>query len=60
MSTSGSEAEPPPDEAVRFERLLADMLGRCGGRLRSMEMVIPHADGMRVLPSGALARWSRD
>ncbi len=28
MSTSGSEAEPPPDEAVRFERLLADLSSR--------------------------------
>ena len=28
MSTSGSEAELPPDEAVRFERLLADLSSR--------------------------------
>ena len=41
-------------------RLLADMLGNYNGLLTSMEMVIPHRDGTRVLPSGALARWSRD
>ena len=41
-------------------RLLADMLGNHHGLLTSMEMVIPHSDGTRVLPSGALARWSRD
>jgi len=40
--------------------LLADMLGTHRGLLTSMEMVIPHSDGTRVLPSGALARWSRD
>ncbi len=28
MSTSRSQAEPPPDEAVRFERLLADLSSR--------------------------------
>ena len=28
MSTSGSEAEPPPEEAIRFERLLADLSSR--------------------------------
>ena len=43
-----------------LEHLLADMLGHGGGRLMSMEMVIPYRDGTRVLPSGALARWSRD
>jgi hypothetical protein len=43
-----------------LEHLLADMLGQRGGLLRSMEMVIPHSDGTRILPSGALARWSRD
>lgn len=28
MSTSRSQAEPPLDEAVRFERLLADLSSR--------------------------------
>src|SRR6266446_4294166 len=40
--------------------LLADMLGNHRGLVTSMEMVIPHSVGTRVLPSGALARWSRD
>lgn len=40
--------------------LLADMLGNHRGLLTSMEMMIPYRDGPRVLPSGALARWSRD
>ena len=53
-------AHTPGVTPLVLERLLADMLGPCGGRLRSMEMVIPHADGTRVLPSGALACWSRD
>jgi hypothetical protein len=43
-----------------LEHLLADMLGNRSGQLMSMEMVIPQRDGTRVLPSGALARWSRD
>ena len=28
MSPSRSQAEPPPDEALRFERLLADLSSR--------------------------------
>jgi hypothetical protein len=36
------------------------MLENHRGLLTSMEMVIPHSHGTRVLPSGALARWSRD
>jgi len=53
-------AHTPGVTPLVLEGLLADMLGRAGGRRRSMEMVIPHADGTRVLPSGALACWSRD
>ena len=41
-------------------RLLADMLGSHRGLLTSMEMLIPYSASPRVLPSGALARWSRD
>jgi 23S rRNA (cytosine1962-C5)-methyltransferase len=40
--------------------LLTDMLDNYRGRLSSMEMLIPYSDGPRGLPSGALARWSRD
>jgi 23S rRNA (cytosine1962-C5)-methyltransferase len=40
--------------------LLADIRGTDRGLLTSMEMAIPYSDGTRVLPSGALARWSRD
>jgi 23S rRNA (cytosine1962-C5)-methyltransferase len=53
-------AHTPGVTPLVLEHLLADMLGHCGGRLTSMEMVIPHRDGTRLLPSGALARWSRD
>ena len=53
-------AHTPGVTPLGLEHLLADMLGPCGGLLSSMEMVIPHSDGARVLPSGALARWSRD
>ena len=53
-------AHTPGVTPLVLEQLLADMLGHCGGQLTSMEMVIPHRDGTRLLPSGALARWSRD
>ena len=53
-------AHTPGVTPLVLERLLADMLGKRRGRLTSMEMVLPHSDGTRVLPSGALARWSRD
>jgi 23S rRNA (cytosine1962-C5)-methyltransferase len=53
-------AHTPGVTPLVLEHLLADMLGHRGGLLMSMEMVIPHRDGARVLPSGALARWSRD
>ncbi|MBM3224791.1 MAG: SAM-dependent methyltransferase [Candidatus Tectomicrobia bacterium] len=41
-------------------RLLGDMLGDRGGQLGSMEMLLPHQESPHVLPSGALARWSRN
>jgi 23S rRNA (cytosine1962-C5)-methyltransferase len=53
-------AHTPGVTPVVLAHLLADMLGNHRGLLTSMEMVIPHSDGTRVLPSGALARWSRD
>lgn len=53
-------AHTPGVTPLVLANLLADMLGKRRGRLTSMEMVIPHRDGTRVLPSGALARWSRD
>ena len=53
-------AHTPGVTPLVLEHLLADMLGNRSGQLTSMEMVIPHRDGTRVLPSGALARWSRD
>jgi 23S rRNA (cytosine1962-C5)-methyltransferase len=53
-------AHTPGVTPLILEHLLADMLGNFGGRLTSMEMVIPHRDDTRVLPSGTLARWSRD
>lgn len=40
--------------------LLADMLGTNQGQLTSMEMTVPQHHSSRLLPSGALARWSRD
>jgi len=53
-------AHTPGVTPLVLEHLLADMLGNRGGLLTSMEMVMPQRDGTRVLPSGALARWSRD
>lgn len=53
-------AHTPGVTPLVLAHLLADMLGPCGGLLTSMEMVIPYHDGTQVLPSGALARWSRD
>ena len=53
-------AHTPGVTPLVLEHLLANMLGHRGGLLMSMEMVIPHNDGTRVLPSGALVRWSRD
>ena len=53
-------AHTPGVTPLVLAHLLADMLGNHRGLLTSMEMVIPHSDGTRVLPSGALARWSRD
>lgn len=42
-----------------LENLLRDMMQGYGGTLSSMEMVIPQEHGQRLLPSGALARWSQ-
>lgn len=53
-------AHTPGVTPLVLEQLLAEVLGQHGGLLSSMEMVVPHSDGRRVLPSGALARWSRD
>jgi 23S rRNA (cytosine1962-C5)-methyltransferase len=53
-------AHTPGVTPLVLANLLADMLGNHRGLLTSMEMVIPQSDGTRVLPSGALARWSRD
>jgi len=53
-------AHTPGVTPLVLAHLLTDMLGNHRGLLTSMEMVIPHSDGTRVLPSGALARWSRD
>ena len=53
-------AHTPGITPLVLARLLADMLGNHRGLLTSMEMVIPHSDGTRVLPSGAFARWSRE
>jgi len=53
-------AHTPGVTPLVLARLLADMLGNHRGLLTSMEMVIPHSDGTQALPSGALARWSRD
>jgi len=53
-------AHTPGVTPLVLEHLLADVLGNRSGRLMSMEMAIPHRDGTCVLPSGALARWSRD
>jgi 23S rRNA (cytosine1962-C5)-methyltransferase len=53
-------AHTPGVTPLVLAHLLADMLENHRGLLTSMEMVIPHSDGTRVLPSGALARWSRD
>ncbi len=43
-----------------LENLLEDMLGPGQGQIRSMEMTVAHHRSARRLPSGALARWSRD
>jgi 23S rRNA (cytosine1962-C5)-methyltransferase len=51
-------AHTPGVTPLVLSHLLADMLGNRRGVLTSIEMVIPHSDGTRVLPSGALARWS--
>ena len=53
-------AHTPGVTPLVLGHLLSAMLGHGGGRLMSMEMVIPHSDGACVLPSGALARWSKD
>jgi len=53
-------AHTPGVTALVLAHLVADMLGNHRGLLTSMEMVIPYRDGTCVLPSGALARWSRD
>ena len=53
-------AHTPGVTPLVLTHLLTDMLENHRGLLTSMEMVIPHSDGTRVLPSGALARWSRD
>ena len=53
-------AHTPGVTPLGLEHLLADMLGHRGGRLTSMEMVLAHHDGTRVLPSGALAHWRQD
>jgi len=53
-------AHTPGVTPLVLAHLLADMLGNRGGLLTRMEMVMPQRDGTRVLPSGALARWSRD
>ncbi len=53
-------AHTPGVTPVVLAHLLADMLGDHRGLLTSMEMIIPHSAGTRVLPSGALARWSTD
>jgi 23S rRNA (cytosine1962-C5)-methyltransferase len=53
-------AHTPGVTPLVLEHLLADMLRSHQGQCTSMEMGIPYHDGTRVLPSGALARWSRD
>jgi len=53
-------AHTPGVTPLVLAHLRADMLGNHRGLFTSMEMVIPHSDGTRVLPSGARARWSRD
>jgi 23S rRNA (cytosine1962-C5)-methyltransferase len=53
-------AHTPGFTPLALENLLADMMGTAGGHLSSAEMIIPQNGGRRVLPSGAMARWSRD
>lgn len=50
-------AHTPGVTPLVLQHLLADMLGTRSGNLTSLEMRVPGAEGARLLPSGALARW---
>lgn len=52
-------AHTPGVTPLVLAQLLTDMLGSHRGVLTRLELTTPHRDGTRVLPSGALARWSR-
>lgn len=43
---------------LTLQNLLMEMMAPYGGHLTSMEMVIPEHGSGRLLPSGAVARWS--
>ncbi len=51
-------AHTPGVTPLVLAHLLGDMLGARAGQLHSMEMGIPYHADARLLPSGALARWS--
>jgi 23S rRNA (cytosine1962-C5)-methyltransferase len=51
-------AHTPGVTPLVLENLLGEMIGTERGVISSMEMTIPQSNGQRVLPSGALARWS--
>lgn len=54
-------AHTPGITPLVLAQLLADMMhAHPGGTLTSMEMVIPHRAGTRLLSSGACARWNQD
>ncbi|MGE3537237.1 MAG: class I SAM-dependent methyltransferase [Candidatus Tectimicrobiota bacterium] len=53
-------AHTPGVTPVVLENLLLDMFESGRGHLVGMEMTVPQGQGTRLVPSGALARWSRD
>jgi len=53
-------AHTPGFTPLALQNLLADMMAGFGGRLESLEMTIPEADGPRHLPSGTMARWQTE
>lgn len=51
-------AHTPGCTPLTLQNLLMEMMAPYGGHLTSMEMVIPEHSSGRLLPSGAVARWS--
>ena len=51
-------AHTPGFTPLALQNLLADMTAGLGGELHCAEMVIPEKEGGRLLPSGAMARWT--